>query len=84
MQRCADVSIYPACFQGLVISRRDFVSAGVLFYEALSGQAAEPYAPVPFTDIGADDTDILKAYELKIVDSYGDVKYYPNNTLRRD
>ena len=65
------------------ISRAEFAAVAVAMYESLSGKSVPEYTdPNPFTD--TDDTDVLKAYGLGVVNGIGGGLYDPNGTLTRE
>lgn len=63
------------------ITREEFCEIVVKLYEALSGKTAVPVNPNPFTDTS--NPEILKAYNLGIVNGIGGGKFAPNNNVTR-
>lgn len=63
------------------ITREEFCGIVVKLYEILSGKAAEEYIPSPFSD--TQNTDVLKAHKLGIVQGVGNGKFNPHNTITR-
>jgi hypothetical protein len=63
------------------ITREEFCELAVKLYEALSGKPAEPVTSNPFTD--TTNQEILKAYNLKIVNGVSADKFAPNNSVTR-
>ncbi len=63
------------------ITREEFCEVAVKLYQALSGQTALPIDPNPFNDTA--NAEILKAYNLGIVQGLGQGKFGPNNNITR-
>lgn len=63
------------------ITREEFCELAVKLYEALSGKQAETGASNPFTDTA--NPEILKAYNLKIVNGTSADKFSPSNPVTR-
>jgi len=65
------------------MTRREFSSAVVLLYEALTGVQLPDYGGAsPFSDCA--DADVLKAFSLGIVNGMGDGTFAPDATLTRE
>ena len=64
------------------ISREEFAAVAVKVYESLSGGQAIPAINDPFKDTR--NLDVLKAYNMGIVDGYGSGLYGPNDPLNRE
>lgn len=69
------------CNMAAAITRAQMCSIAVLAYEKVTGQEYTPSGD-HFTD--TDDSDVNAAYELGIVDGYGNGKFGPNDTLTRE
>jgi len=63
------------------ITREEFCELAVLLYEKMTGKKAAPVASNPFTD--TKNPEILKAYNLKIVNGISADKFAPNNKVTR-
>ncbi|MDF2593092.1 MAG: Ig-like protein [Clostridia bacterium] len=63
------------------ITREEFCELAVKLYEALSGKNAEAAASNPFVD--TTNSEVLKAYGLKIVNGVSADKFAPSNTVTR-
>lgn len=63
------------------ITREEFCELAVLLYEKMTGNKAEPVAVNPFTD--TKNPEILKAYNLKIVNGISEDKFAPANKVTR-
>jgi len=63
------------------ITREEFCEIAVLLYEKLSGVAAVPVDPDPFTD--TDNIEILKAFELGITKGISATLFAPGNLITR-
>jgi hypothetical protein len=63
------------------ITREEFCGIAVKLYENLSGKEALPCTVNPFNDTS--DTDILKAYELGIVNGVSADRFTPANKISR-
>ena len=64
------------------ISRAQMCSIAMLAYNGLMGTEYTPSGTAHFTD--TNDPDVNAAYELKIVQGYGDGRFGPNDTLTRE
>lgn len=65
------------------ISRQEFSAAAVLLYEAFTGTQIPIYEGAsPFSD--CEDADVLKAFNLGIVNGMGDGTFAPYDTLTRE
>ena len=65
------------------ITRQEFAAAAVLLYKAFTGvELPDPGEFSPFSD--CNDTDVLKAYQLGIVNGMGDGSFAPDATLTRE
>ena len=64
------------------ITRKEFAAVAVQVYEKLSGTAAIPVVVSPFTD--TTDVEVLKAYNVGIVNGYGNGLYGPDDLLSRE
>ena len=90
LQKAVKKEIYPDAFvladMTQAVTRAEFASVAVLFYEALTGKTVQPDDSVenPFTDVTAGDKDILAAYQLGIVNGMGDGTFGVNGTLTRE
>lgn len=63
------------------ITREEFCELAVLLYEKMTGKKAAPVASNPFVD--TKNPEILKAYNLKIVNGISTDKFAPNNKVTR-
>lgn len=80
-----DPEIVPADFPDdwtKPITRKEFAAVAVQVYEKLSGTAAIPVIVSPFTD--TTDVEVLKAYNVGIVNGYGNGLYGPDDLLSRE
>lgn len=64
------------------ITREEFCELIVKLYETLSNTRAIPAHPNPFND--TNNSEILKAYKLGIVDGVGNGKFAPNQKINRE
>lgn len=64
------------------ITRAEFATVAVKVYEALAGAQASPAAANPFTD--TNDPEVLKAYNLGVVNGVAADKFAPNSLLNRE
>jgi len=65
----------------LPVYRDEFAAVAVKLYEAMSGKKAEPVKVNPFTD--TNDPEVLKAYNLGIVNGISETQFAPRNKLNR-
>lgn len=67
------------------ISREEFAAVAVKYYEALTGREAKlnQMAANPFTDVTAQQKDVLIAYQLGVVNGMSATTFAPNSTLTR-
>ena len=63
------------------ITREEFCEIVVKLYEKLSGNTAKPVSPNPFEDTA--NTEILKAYNLKIVKGVSATSFAPDKFITR-
>ena len=63
------------------VTREEFCELAIQLYEAMSGKKAEPAPDNTFSD--TKNPQILKAFNLKIVNGVGDGKFAPNNPVTR-
>ena len=66
----------------LPITRLEFAAVAVKTYENLSGTKALPAVVNPFTDCS--DTEVLKAYNLGVVNGMSATTFAPNERLSRE
>ena len=68
------------------VTRAEFASVAVLFYQALTGDQVklDEEQENPFSDVTAEDKDVLMAYQLGIVNGMGDGTFGVNGTLTRE
>ena len=68
------------------ISRAEFAAVAVTVYEALTGQAIEPYTGEYFTDISGNrnETNIRKAYAVNIAVGVGEGRFEPDRDVTRE
>lgn len=64
------------------ITRAEFAAIAIKVYENLSGKAAIPAITNPFTD--TKDVEVLKAYNIGIVNGTSATTYSPNDLLNRE
>ena len=64
------------------ITREEFSEMIIKLYEAISGKIAKPSNLNPFSD--TKNLEILKVYDLGIVEGVGQGKFAPNNTITRE
>ena len=85
-----DMGIYPDVFlmadMAQNVTRAEFASVAVMFYEALTGEAADydDSEGNPFSDVADSQTDVLTAAQLGIVKGTGGDKFDPNGSLTRE
>ena len=90
LQTALEEEIYPDVFvladMTQAVTRGEFASVAVMFYEALTGKTAKYDADqaIPFTDVTAKDADVLTAYQLGIVNGMGNGTFGVNGTLTRE
>ncbi|SCY90844.1 S-layer homology domain-containing protein [Alkaliphilus peptidifermentans] len=66
---------------GRDITREEFCELAIKLYEKMSGKTAQPSASNPFTD--TKNPEVLKAYNLGIVQGVAPDKFAPNNSITR-
>ena len=66
----------------LPITRAEFTAVAVKLYENLTGITATPVSPNPFTDTS--DTEVLKAYNIGVINGMTDTTFAPNERLTRE
>ena len=64
------------------ITREEFCELVVKLYNATYSQPAEPASPNPFNDTA--NPEILKAYNLNIVNGYGGGRFAPDEKITRE
>lgn len=64
------------------ITRAEFAAVGVKVFENMTGKTAAPISPNPFSDTG--DADVLKAYNIGLVNGTSDTTFSPNDLLTRE
>ncbi|MCL2059268.1 MAG: S-layer homology domain-containing protein [Oscillospiraceae bacterium] len=64
------------------ITRAEFAAVSVKVYESLSGEAAAPAAPNPFTDTS--DSEVLKAFNVGITAGTSATTFEPSLILNRE
>ena len=64
------------------ITRAEFAAMAVKTYEAMSGKTAQSLSVSPFTD--CDDPEVLKAYNLGIVNGISETSYAPDENINRE
>jgi len=64
------------------ITRAEFAAVAVLLYQNLTGKTATPTSPNPFTD--TNDTEVLKAHRLGIIQGVSATRFAPNDRLTRE
>ncbi len=64
------------------VTREEFCELAVLLYEEVSGQAAVPVSPNPFTD--TTNPQILKAAKLEITNGVSATLFKPNDLITRE
>ena len=86
LEKAAELGLIPESLYGTdltqPITRAEFAAVSVKVYESLSGQAAEPARPNPFTDTG--DIEVLKAYNVGITAGTSATTFEPNTLLNRE
>ena len=84
--RAEELELIPDCLfeQDLTkpITRAEFAAVCVKVYESLTWTLVEPVANNPFND--CDDIDVLKAYNLGVVNGTSATAFSPNYTLNRE
>ena len=89
LQTAVDKELYPDILlqadMTQAISREEFAAVAVRYYEVLSGKEAklDKKAANPFTDVTAQQEDILIAYQMGFVNGMGDGTFAPKGTLTR-
>lgn len=90
LEKALDKEIYPDVFvladMTQPVTRGEFASVAVLFYEALTGAQVQldDGWENPFSDVAISDTDIRAAYQLGIVNGMGDGTFGVHGTLTRE
>ena len=85
-----EMGIYPDVFlqadMAKNVTRAEFASVAVMFYEALTGEKAAYDAAQgnPFSDVSDSQTDVLTAAQLGIVKGTGGDKFDPKGSLTRE
>lgn len=64
------------------ITREEFCEMIIKLYESLSGKRAEALSRSPFID--TNNSEVLKAYNLGIVDGVGGGRFAPQDTITRE
>lgn len=87
MVRAQDAGLIPQSLLGedlsAQITRQEFAAVAVLLYEAFAQMKLPAYDGLfPFSDCS--DLDVLKAYQLGIVNGMGDGTFAPDATLTRE
>lgn len=86
IQKAEDLGLIPEVLQGkdltLPITRLEFAAVAVKTYENLSGTRALPAVVNPFTDCS--DTEVLKAYNLGVVNGVSATAFAPDERLSRE
>ena len=90
LKQAVEMEIYPDVFlqadMAKNVTRAEFASVAVMFYEALTGKEAAYDAAQgnPFSDVADSQTDVLTAAQLGIVKGTGGDKFDPNGSLTRE
>ena len=90
LEKSLEKEIYPDVFvladMTQAVTRAEFASVAVLFYQALTGDQVklDEEQENPFSDVTAEDKDVLMAYQLGIVNGMGDGTFGVNGTLTRE
>jgi len=90
LKKSVEKGIYPDVFvltdMTQAVTRAQFASVAVLFYEALTGKTVQVDSnrENPFTDVTAADEDVLAAYQLGIVNGMSATQFAPSGTLTRE
>ncbi len=86
LQKAADAEIIPDILKGAdmtkPITREEFAELSVLLYEKVTGKSVAPVNPNPFND--TTNTQILKAYKLKITDGTSATTFEPKSLINRE
>jgi hypothetical protein len=84
--RANELGLIPEILKGAdltkPINREEFCELSVLLYETVTGTAAVPVSPNPFTD--TTNPQILKAYTLKITGGTTPTTFTPNKLISRE
>jgi hypothetical protein len=90
LKQAVEMEIYPDVFlqadMAKNVTRAEFASVAVMFYEAITGKEAAYDAAQgnPFSDVADSQTDVLTAAQLGIVKGTGGDKFDPNGSLTRE
>jgi len=86
LQKAAELGLIPETLNGkdftLPITRAEFAAVSVKVYESLSGEAAAPANPNPFTDTR--DIEVLKAYNVGVTAGTSATTFEPDLLLNRE
>jgi len=86
LKKASSLGLVPAILTGAdvtkPITREEFCELAVLLYEKLTGTAAAPAAPNPFTDTA--NAQILKAYRLGITNGVSAAAFAPDALINRE
>jgi hypothetical protein len=85
-EKAAEYGLIPDALKGAdwtkPITRAEFAAVAVKLYENLTGKAAAPVSPNPFTDTS--DAEVLKAYNIGVVNGMSATTFAPNDRLTRE
>lgn len=86
LDKAAEYDLIPFSLNGTdmtkYITREEFAQIAVRLYEKSTGTTASAVSPNPFTD--TENTEILKAYNLKITYGTSYSKFSPQNVINRE
>ncbi len=86
LQQAQELGLIPDCLDGADlkghITRAEFAAVCVKTYEELAGTAALPSVVNPFTDTA--DIEVLKAYNINVVNGTSATTYSPAGLLTRE
>lgn len=86
LEKAEEYDLIPDVLQGVdyskPITRLEFAAVAVKTYENMAGTKALPAVVNPFTDCS--DTEVLKAYNLGVVNGISDTSFAPDELLSRE
>lgn len=86
LEKAKASALIPKCLLGTdltkSITRAEFAALAVKTYESMSGNKAPVVKESPFTD--CDDPEVLKAYDLGIVNGMSETTFVPDEKISRE
>lgn len=87
LQKASDLGLIPDILKGADmtknITREEFAEVALIMYQKASGVTnTQPISPNPFADTS--NTQVLKAYNLGIVNGYSNTQFKPKELINRE